>query len=125
MGVKGVIESVCEKYNLPMKLVSELMIIKSDYYKKHLKVHFYDGFFELLEYLKSQKIERAVVTGGDRSRIIPFAEEYLDGYFKGYVCSDDVKETKPSPEPYLKGLEILGLNAFKCILLFIAKHHSN
>ena len=117
MGVKGVVESVCEKYNLPMKLVSELMIIKSDYYKRHLKVHFYNGFFELLEYLKSQKIERAVVTGGDRSRIIPFAEEYLDGYFKGYVCSDDVKETKPSPEPYLKGLEILGLNASECLVV--------
>jgi len=117
MGVKAVVEAVCEKYNLPMELVSELMQIKSEYYKKHLQIKFYDGFFDLLDYLKSQNLEMAVVTGGDRSRVIPFAEEHLNGYFKGYVCSDDVQETKPSPEPYLKGLELLGVDASECLVI--------
>lgn len=117
MGVKAVVETVCEKYNLPMKLVSELMQIKSEYYKKHLQIKFYKGFFELLDYLKLQKLKLAVVTGGDRSRIIPFAKKYLNGYFKDYICSDDVKDTKPSPEPYLKGLEILGLDSSECLVI--------
>ena len=76
-----------------------------------------NSFFDLLDFLKLQKLEMAVVTGGDRNRIIPFAEEYLNGYFKDYVCSDDVQETKPSPEPYLKGLELLGLDASECLVI--------
>jgi beta-phosphoglucomutase len=117
MGVKAVVEAVCEKYNLPNTMIKELIKIKSEYYKKHLRVKFYDGFFELLDYLKSQKLEMAVVTGGDRSRIIPFAEQYLNGYFKGFVCSDDVQNTKPSPEPYLKGLDILNLKPQECLVI--------
>ena len=59
----------------------------------------------------------AVVTGGDRGRIIPFAKKYLNGYFSGFVCSDDVKNTKPIPEPYLKGLEILRSDANECLVI--------
>jgi HAD superfamily hydrolase (TIGR01509 family) len=117
MGVKAVVKNVCDKYKIPQEIASVLMKIKTEFYKQHLQIEFYYGFFKLLDYLKSQKLKMAVVTGGDRSRIIPFAQEHLNGYFKGFVCSDDVRETKPSPEPYLKGLEILELDANKCLVI--------
>lgn len=117
MGVKSVVKNVCAKYKLPIEVALTIMKTKSEYYKNHFEVHFYNGFFELLDYLKSQGISMVIVTGGDRNRIIPFALKYLNGYFSGFVCSDDVKETKPSPEPYLKGLEILGLASEYCIVI--------
>lgn len=117
MGVQAVVENVCRKYDLSNKKALQLMDVKIEYYNENMQVLFYDGFFELLDFLKSQNIKMAVVTGGHRGRIIPFAEKYLDGYFEGFVCSDDVTNTKPSPEPYLKGLEKLGLNPEECLVI--------
>ena len=61
MGVKAVVEAVCKKYNLPIKIVKDLMKKKSEYYKKHLLVKFYDGFFKLLEFIKSQNLKMVVM----------------------------------------------------------------
>ncbi len=117
MGVEAVVESVCEKYKISKEITEKITNVKIEYYNQHLEIIFYDGFFELLEFLKSKQIKMAVVTGGHRGRIIPFAEKYLGGYFLGFVCSDDVKNTKPFPEPYLKGLEILDLNPEECLVI--------
>ena len=117
MGVKAVVENVCDKHNISKEHMPQLMQTKSQYYKQHLEIRFYDGFFDLLNFLKNQNIKMVVVTGGDRGRIIPFAEKYLDGYFSGFVCSDDVQHTKPSPEPYLKGLEILAMKPQECLVI--------
>ena len=117
MGVSAVVDNVCEKYNISKEIAEKIMDVKIEYYNQHLEIIFYDSFFELLKFLKSKQIKMAVVTGGHRGRIIPFAEKYLDGYFLGFVCSDDVKNTKPFPEPYLKGLEILDLKPEECLVI--------
>ena len=117
MGVKAVVDKVCEKYNISKEIARVIIEVKIEYYNQHLEVIFYDGFFDLLEYLQLTNLKMAIVTGGHRDRIIPFAKEYLDGYFSGFVCSDDVKNTKPFPEPYLKGAESLGLIPEECIVI--------
>ena len=101
-GVTAVVDKVCEKYKISKEIASKIIETKIEYYNQHLEVIFYDGFFELLNFLKSQQLKMAVVTGGHRGRIIPFAKEYLDGYFSGFVCSDDVKNTKITRQAALK-----------------------
>lgn len=116
-GVRSLTEDMIKKHDLNSKLVEEIIDIKIDYFDKINKVEFYDGFFELLDFLKSRSILMAIVTGGLKERVNDFMKEYLDGYFSAVVCSDDVKNTKPFPEPYLKGLEKLGLKAEECLVI--------
>lgn len=117
MGVTAVVENVCEKYKISKEIAAKIMDVKIEYYNNNLNIKFFDGFFDLIDFLKSAHINMAVVTGGHRGRILPFAKEYLNGYFTGFVCSDDVKNTKPFPEPYLKGLDILNLKSEECIVI--------
>jgi HAD superfamily hydrolase (TIGR01509 family) len=41
----------------------------------------------------------------------------LIGFFPRMVCGDEVSQIKPSPEPYLKAAELLGLVPGECIVL--------
>jgi beta-phosphoglucomutase len=59
----------------------------------------------------------AVVTGGYRDRVSQIVNEYFDGYFSAVVTSDDVKRTKPFPEPYLKGATLLGVRPAQCLVI--------
>jgi beta-phosphoglucomutase len=116
-GVEALVNDICEKHKISKDIIPRIMEEKIKYYDQHISINFYDGFFDLLEFLKSLELKMAVVTGGDRGRIIPFAEIYLDGYFSGFVCSDDVKNTKPYPEPYTKGVEMLKLKPEQCVVI--------
>jgi beta-phosphoglucomutase len=59
----------------------------------------------------------AVVTGGYRDRVTKIVNEYFVGYFSAIVTSDDVKNTKPFPEPYLKGATLLGCRPAECLVI--------
>jgi len=116
-GVKALIEDLCVKYDLPTELVPKLFKTKIEYYDKHLKVEFYEGLFDLLNYLKSKPVKLALVTGGHGERVYPFIDKYLNDYFSAIVTSDDVEHTKPFPEPYLKGMSLLGLEKEECLVI--------
>jgi len=116
-GVKALVDDICDKCNISKAIAPKITKTKIKYYDKRMEVSFYDGFFELLDFIKSKKLKMAIVTGGHRDRIIPFVKQYLKDYFSGIVCSDDVEDTKPYPEPYIKGLEILDLNPDECIVI--------
>ena len=59
----------------------------------------------------------AFFSGGFRDRVSSFLENHLDGYFSALVTSDDVINTKPFPEPYIKGAELLNLKSHECIVI--------
>ena len=58
-----------------------------------------------------------MVTGGHKERVYPFIKKYFDGFFSAIVTSDDVENTKPYPEPYLKGLSMLGLHKDETLVI--------
>ncbi len=69
------------------------------------------GLVEFLDFLKLENKKLGVVTSTSRERayfLLKFLE--IDSYFDVIVTRDDVKDTKPAPEPYLKALEILETN---------------
>ncbi len=116
-GVKSVVEELVKRFGLDPSLQPILMEKKIKYYNSIFKPEFYDGLFDLLDFLKEQKIPIAVVTGGDRDRVRKLLDTYFKDYFSGVVSSDDVENTKPYPEPYLKGSEILNLKPEECIVV--------
>ena len=116
-GVKEVVKDLSEKYGIDPKLGSQIMQTKIDYYEKILTVEFYDGFFPLLDFLRKQNIKMAIVTGSMRFRVQSFIDKYLNGYIDALVSADDVTNTKPFPEPFLKGAEFLGLEPKECLII--------
>lgn len=76
-----------------------------------------DGLDEFLEEAKSAGIRMGI-----GSAAIPFNINFvLDGlslhhYFKSIVSADDVIESKPDPETYLKGATELGVLPEECIV---------
>jgi beta-phosphoglucomutase len=116
-GVRAVVKELTKKYNIDSELAPGLMETKINYYDKIFKVEFYEGLRPLLATLKSHNIKMAIITGGFRDRVSSFLKEHLDGYFSALVTSDDVVNTKPYPEPYLKGAEILNLKSDECIVV--------
>jgi HAD superfamily hydrolase (TIGR01509 family) len=73
------------------------------------------GARETLEALKD-RIRMMIVTSSRRDHFeIIHQSTGLLGYFEGVVDNEDYELSKPHPDPYLKGLERLGLDAEACI----------
>ena len=116
-GVKSVVEDLSTKYNLDPDLKPMLVAEKIGRYQRIFKPMFYEGLQDLLDELRAARIKMAIVTGGDRDRVHKLIETYFAGYFSALVTSDDVRNTKPFPEPYLKGAAGLGLKPQECIVI--------
>ena len=116
-GVKSVVENLTDKYGVDSKFKQQIMDEKVAYYNEKFHPEFYDGLYSVLDLLKQKQIELAVVTGGYRDRVSKIINEYFDGYFSAIVTSDDVKNTKPYPEPYLKGATLIGMKTAECLVV--------
>ncbi len=116
-GVKSVAEVLVDKFDLDRSLIPRIMKAKKTRYNRIATVEFYEGFFDVLNFIKQRNLKMAIVTGGERKRIEPFARQYLDGYFSGFVTSDDVQHTKPAAEPYEEGAHLLGLDPKECLVI--------
>ncbi|MCX2494479.1 HAD family phosphatase [Pedobacter sp. PF22-3] len=84
-------------------------------YKKHLAL--IAGLGDFLEKSKQSDIQMAI-----GSAAIPFNINFvldnlnLRSYFKAIVSAEDVVNSKPDPETFTKGAEILGFPAKQCIV---------
>lgn len=76
-----------------------------------------DGARETLEALRG-RVRMMVVTSSRRDHFqIIHQSTGLLSYFEDVVDNDDFTESKPHPEPYLIGLQRLGLTADECIVV--------
>jgi len=84
-------------------------------YKKHLTL--IAGLGDFLERAKQSGIQMAI-----GSAAIPFNINFvldnlnIRSYFKAIVSAEDVVNSKPDPETFTKGAEILGVAADQCIV---------
>ncbi len=116
-GVRSVVEELAQKYKLKSDLKPRIIETKMAYYDRIYKPEFYSGLFELLEMLRKQKIKTAIITGANRVRMDELLASHLDGFFEATVTADDVTNTKPFPEPYLKGAALLHLSPDDCLVI--------
>lgn len=76
------------------------------------------GLIELLNYLDEEKIKKVVATSSYRKvaeNVLIRANVY--NRFDDIICGDEIKESKPSPDIFLKALEKLNLPADEVIVL--------
>ncbi|HKU10509.1 HAD family hydrolase [Sinomonas sp.] len=66
------------------------------------------GARELLTALKDAGVECALVTMSERPMVERILDHLPEGTFSAVVTGDAVRRGKPHPDPYLKGLALLG-----------------
>lgn len=117
-GVRTVASQITRKYNLPREETGEIIRKKQAYYNQIKKIQFYPNLIDVLNWAKEKGLLLAVVTGGARERIMEALENFgLSDYFSAIVTSDDVAETKPSPQPYLIAALRLNCKPEECVVI--------
>ncbi|MFT8348225.1 HAD family hydrolase [Clostridium saccharoperbutylacetonicum] len=76
------------------------------------------GVHELIDYLKESGYKIAVATSTRRERALQLLEEAkVKAKVNFVVCGDEVENSKPNPEIFLKAAKGLGVEAEKCIVI--------
>ena len=99
--------------------ISELRRERNQLYGKLLEteIEFIDGVEDIMMELPS-KVKMGIVTSSRKDHFeIIHKQTGLLKYFDFIVTSEDVKNTKPDPEPYLKALELSGMKKEECIVV--------
>ena len=112
---------VFEEYlggNIPIKDIINLHKKVVNDYLENNGVPVKLGLIELLNYLDEEKIKKVVATSSYRKvaeNVLIRANVY--NRFDDIICGDEIKESKPSPDIFLKALEKLNLSADEVIVL--------
>jgi len=77
----------------------------------------FPGVKDVLETLSGRGLKLGFVTGTSREEIKQTLPEELFPFFKVSVCGDEVLRGKPNPEPYLKGLSLLGISPGEALVI--------
>lgn len=84
----------------------------------------YEGFEEVFETFKEKGVKQAIVSSKLRAQYeIDIVSKGIDHYMSAVVLEDDTTHHKPHPEPLLKCIEKLDLNADEVI--YIGDAHSD
>jgi HAD superfamily hydrolase (TIGR01509 family) len=89
---------------------------KQEIFSKINKVKVFDGIYECINSLKN-KCLLGVASGSDRAVVIELIGRFFSQTFSAIVSGNDVKEGKPSPEPYLKAVEMLKVKKDECLVI--------
>ena len=95
----------------------DLVQKKEKHYLKNHRFRFYPGVEKLIENLWVRKIPLALVTAGFRSRLDRTVPKKFLKKFSVFVTGDEAIEGKPSPAPYLKAAERLGVKPGECLVV--------
>jgi len=93
-----------------------LLLIKKKIFSKINKVTVFNGIYECIDLLKNNCL-LGVVSGSDKAVVNELIERFFPDAFSVLVTGNDVTEGKPSPEPYLKAVEILKVEKQECIVI--------
>jgi beta-phosphoglucomutase len=117
MGRFQIAEHIIAEHGLDINNVKEIVEAKELYYKQNNTFKIYDGVAEIFDYLKQHNILIAIVTGASRARISEHLDESLKIQLSALITADDVINTKPHPEPYLKAVAQLNKVPGNCLVI--------
>jgi HAD superfamily hydrolase (TIGR01509 family) len=85
-------------------------------FKRIFEPKAFDGMKECLELLKSRYL-LSVVSGSDRIIVNGILDQLFPGVFDTVVTGDDVLNSKPHPDPFLKAVELLNVGKKECVVI--------
>ncbi len=102
----------------PLELISEARVKISEDIIKTNGVPVKHGLYELIEYLNHIKMKMAVATSTSRSRALNLLRlAKIENYFDYILCGDEIINSKPNPEIFLKVASELKCSPSKCLVL--------
>jgi beta-phosphoglucomutase len=96
--------------------IRELGRKKVEIFEKIEHVKPFEGIRELLSVL-TPKYKLAVVSGSSRRTVHSIINTFFPDIFQVIIDGDDVTNSKPAPEPYLKAVEKLGVPKEQCLVI--------
>lgn len=90
-----------------------------DKFQQDMQYEYFPGTVELLEELKHHGISCCIVTSSDCHKMEALYRQKPDfaAHFDAIVTGEMVKEPKPSPECFLLGAKMLGLDITQCCVV--------
>ncbi|GFO97614.1 HAD-superfamily hydrolase, subfamily IA, variant3 [groundwater metagenome] len=115
---KQIVELIFRRFGrVPIdKDVKELSSKKIEIFNRIEQVRPFDGIKELLDRL-APEYSLAVVSGSNHNTVHDLMNTFFPGAFQVIIDGDDVKKSKPDPEPYLLAVEKLGVAKEECIVI--------
>jgi beta-phosphoglucomutase len=116
MDVKSVAGKILSRRCADEGLASAVSALKENNYRAGHRFRLYPGVTEIIESLK-QRYALGLVTGATRSRLRESVPDDLRAAFGAVITGDDVRLSKPHPEPYLKAAISLGIEPQHCLVV--------
>ena len=99
--------------------VYDLETITSIYrqeFKRVFKLKAFEGMRECLEVLKTRFL-LSVVSGSDHLIVHSIVDQLFPGIFDIVITGDDITNSKPHPDPFLKAVELLNVRREECVII--------
>ena len=96
-------------------LIAKIHEKKQFHYLEIIKkncVNLKTGVYRLIHELHRKKVRQFIVTSSSRNQVDLLVEHLFNGFnpFEFIISSEDVKLKKPNPLPYLKAVQLSGIN---------------
>ena len=110
---------LAEEKGLPEEEIRRLRDARNERYSELLKdgVKPMDGVPEVLDMLRENFVMGVVTSSRKNHFNIIMEQTGLRKYFSFFITGNDVEHTKPHPEPYLKAIELAGVEKEHCLVL--------
>lgn len=99
--------------------IEEIYAHKAEIFKTMPEVKIMKGALELMANVRDSGCKILIVTGSGQKNLISRVLRDFDGFIvrERMVTAFDVKRGKPFPDPYLKGLELAGVDASQTVVV--------
>lgn len=120
-GVETIKKLAAEQWNrtLDDAEAAEMYRVKSAHFSQCPPAQKMKGVEQLMRHIKAQGLSICVVTGSGQQSLLDKLVDDFDGLIHDdlIVSSKDVTRGKPNPEPYLRGMEKLGIEPWQGIVV--------
>lgn len=117
---RKVAEYIANEYHIDysVELSEKLKKNYPDYYFEYEGIKPFPYLRDLLSILKDRGRKVAIVSSTDRAHLeTALSRMGLSGFIDTIISGSDVQNKKPSPEPYLKGLEALSVDKQDAVVI--------
>jgi HAD superfamily hydrolase (TIGR01509 family) len=85
-------------------------------FKRVFELKAFDGMKECLDLLK-KRFMLSVVSGSDHVIVHSIVDQLFPDIFDIVVTGDDIKNSKPDPDPFLEAVELLNVRREECVVI--------
>ena len=103
--------------SLTLRQAKQLLLKKENLFKRIVKKRFVTGSRPFIRYLKKKGLLLALVTGTSRHEVKKILPPKLLALFDVSVTADEIKRSKPNPEPFLTTLKKLRIHSREAFVI--------